>query len=85
MTDLLALADPERTLMTWLVRQRGATLTDIAAYTQTPPDLAQATVDSLMAAGFLKVDDTMTPAIFRPHLVSRQTRRVPDHIWHCLE
>ncbi|WP_035990575.1 helix-turn-helix domain-containing protein [Leptolyngbya sp. KIOST-1] len=85
MTDLLGLADPERTLVNWLVRQRRASLADIVAHTQMEAAAAQALVDKLLAGGFLVVEDGSNPAIFKPNLVSRKPRTVPDKLWNALE
>lgn len=85
MTDLLGLANPERSLVNWLVRQRGASLTDIVAHTQAEPATAQAMLDDLVAAGFLVVDSDSDPAMFKPNLVSRKPRTVPDKLWNALD
>ncbi|MBE9158463.1 MarR family transcriptional regulator [Nodosilinea sp. LEGE 06152] len=85
MTDLLGLPDPERTLVNWLVRQRGASLADILAHTQTEPAAVQATLDNLLTAGFLTVDEASDPALFKPNLVSRKPRTLPDQLWNALD
>lgn len=85
MTDLLALADRERTLMNWLVRQRGASLVDIVAHTQGDPAIAQTMLDDLIARGFLLTDATADGVVFKPHLVSRKPRTVPDQLWNALD
>jgi DNA-binding IclR family transcriptional regulator len=85
MADILTLADPERTLMNWLVRQRAASLADVVAHTQTDSTLAQGRLNALVAAGFLNVDDTADPIIFKLNLVSRQTRSLPDELWQAFD
>ncbi len=85
MTDLLALADPERTLVNWLVRQRGASLPDIMAQTQTDPAAVEAMLNDLVATGFLTLDEAVAPPKFKPNLISRKPRTVPDRLWHALE
>lgn len=85
MTDLLALADPERTLVNWLVRQRGASLADIVAHTQLAPAAAQEMLANLLATGFLTLDEAAEPPKFRPNLISRKPRRVPDRLWNALD
>jgi hypothetical protein len=85
MADLLALPDAERTLVTWLMRQRGASLGDVVAHTQAEPDAMQAMLDTLVSGGFLSVDETTDPAVFHPSLVSRKPRTVPDRLWSALE
>jgi hypothetical protein len=85
MSDLLTLADPERTLVNWLLRQRGASLADIVAYTQTEPAALQAMLDNLTAAGFLSLHDDADPAVFKPNLVSRRPRTMPEKLWKAVE
>ncbi|WP_017300801.1 MarR family transcriptional regulator [Nodosilinea nodulosa] len=85
MTDLLLLADPERTLVNWLVRQRGASIAEIAVHLGTEPTLVQALLDDLIAAGFVTVDLTSDPAVFKPNLISRKPRTVPDQLWKALD
>ncbi|MBE9108628.1 MarR family transcriptional regulator [Nodosilinea sp. LEGE 07298] len=85
MTDLLGLPDAERTLVNWLVRQRGASLADIVAHTQAEPAAVQNMLDNLLAAGFLTTDEASNPALFKPNLVSRKPRTVPDKLWNALD
>lgn len=85
MTDLLALADAERTLVNWLLRQRGASLADIVAHTHIESADLQATLDKLIAAGFLIFSDDADPALFKPNLVSRKPRTMPEKLWKALE
>ncbi|MGB3309170.1 MAG: helix-turn-helix domain-containing protein [Nodosilinea sp.] len=85
MTDLLGLPDPERTLVNWLVRKRGASLADIVAHTRAEPAAVQAMLNDLLATGFLAVDDVSGPAVFKPNLVSRQPRTVPDRLWNAID
>ncbi|PSN15417.1 hypothetical protein C7293_07265, partial [filamentous cyanobacterium CCT1] len=83
MADLLVLPDAERTLVNWLVRQRGASLADIVAHTQTEPAAVQAMLDNLLTAGFFTVDEAS--ALFKPNLVSRKPRTLPDKLWNALD
>ena len=83
MTDLLVLPDSERTLVNWLVRQRGASLADIVAHTQAEPAAVQEMLDKLLTAGFLTVDEASD--LFKPNLVSRKPRTVPDKLWNALD
>ncbi|MEA5451458.1 hypothetical protein VB780_22960 [Leptolyngbya sp. CCNP1308] len=85
MTDLLILADPERALVNWLLRQRGASLADILAHTQAEPATVHATLDNLIAEGFLSVSEATDPAIFKPNLISRRPRTIPDQLWKSVE
>jgi predicted transcriptional regulator len=85
MTDLLGLPDAERTLVNWLVRQRGASLADIVAHTQAEPAAVQTMLDNLLTAGFLTTDKASNPALFKPNLVSRKPRTVPDKLWNALD
>lgn len=85
MTDLLTLAEPERTLLNWLLRQRGASLADIMAHAQAEPAAIEAMLDNLTTAGFLILHNDADPAVFKPNLVSRQPRTMPDELWKSVE
>lgn len=85
MLDLLALATPERSLINWLLRQRGACLADIVAHTQAEPSALQAMLDNLITAGFLTRDDGADPAVFKPNLVSRKPCTLPETLWKAVE
>jgi len=85
MTDLLALADAERTLVNWLLRQRGACLADIVAHTQIELAATEAMLNDLIAAGFLVYDVSADPAVYKPNLVSRKPRTVPDQLWNAID
>ncbi|MFQ4138649.1 hypothetical protein PGN35_020280 [Nodosilinea sp. PGN35] len=85
MTDLLSLADAERTLVNWLVRQRGASFSDLVAHTQLAPATLEATLNELLAAGFLTLDEAAEPPRFKPNLISRKPRTVPDPLWRALD
>ncbi|MBD2113433.1 MULTISPECIES: hypothetical protein [Cyanophyceae] len=85
MTDLLALAEPERTLLNWLLRQRGASLADIMAHTQAEPAAIQAMLDNLMATGFLILHNDAAPPVFKPNLISRKPRAMPEELWESVE
>lgn len=85
LTDLLALADPERTLVNWLLRQRGASLADIITYTQAEPVVLQARLDNLVAAGFLTLDGDADRTLYKPSLISRQPRTTPEALWKAVE
>jgi hypothetical protein len=84
MTDLLALADAERTLVNWLVRQRGASLAEIAMQLHHPLEEAEAMVEALIELGFLTADASVEPTVFKPNLVSHRPRAVPGSLWDAL-
>lgn len=84
MTDLLSLPDTERTLMNWLVRQRQASLTDILAYVGGDSETTQAMLEQLIQTGFLVASDASEGVVFKPNLVSRKTRTLPNQVWDAL-
>ncbi|PZV09281.1 MAG: hypothetical protein DCF32_02880 [Leptolyngbya sp.] len=85
MTDLLGLAAPERSLINWLLRQRGASLADIVAHTQAAPATIQTMLGDLTAAGFLTLHNDVDPAVYKPNLVSRKPRILPEKLWKAVE
>ncbi|MBW4461264.1 MAG: hypothetical protein KME47_13645 [Nodosilinea sp. WJT8-NPBG4] len=75
----------QRTLLNWLLRQRGASLANIMAHTQAEPAAIQAMLNNLTAARFLILHDDADPAVFKPNLVSRQLRTMPEELWESVE
>lgn len=69
--------------MNWLVRQRGACLSAVVAHTQMEPAAVEAMLNDLMAAGFLTLDEAAEPSQFKPNLISRKPRTVPDQLWNA--
>jgi uncharacterized membrane protein affecting hemolysin expression len=71
--------------MNWLLRQRSASLADMVAHTKASPEVVEAMVDQLTDQGFVVCDQTTKPAVFKPNLVARKSRTVPDRLWQALE
>jgi hypothetical protein len=75
MTDLLALPDPERRLMNWLMRRRQASLAELLNQIGGSVESAQGMVEQLLQAGFLSTlekSEGSGEMIFKPKLVSRR-------------
>jgi predicted transcriptional regulator len=94
MADLLFLPDPERGLMNWLLRQRSASLTEVATYlagdetTSAECNLegnARSLLEKLAAEGFLQTTESEGQIRYQPCLASRRGRQVPSNIWDALD
>ncbi|MBW4445054.1 MAG: hypothetical protein KME10_28455 [Plectolyngbya sp. WJT66-NPBG17] len=94
MADLLFLPDLERGLMNWLLRQRSASLNEVANYlakdeaTSLECNLkgsARSLLEKLAAEGFLQATESEGQICYQPCLASRRGRQVPSTIWNALD
>lgn len=53
MTDILSLADAEREVVNWVLKQRHSTSAQVSAHTQKPLGEVQPLLDRLVTEGFL--------------------------------
>ncbi len=84
MTDLLALPDSERTLMNWLVRRRQASFAELLDRVGGDAETLKGMIERLISAGFLTADGDSGESVFKPNLVSRKTRTLPNQVWDAL-
>lgn len=83
MADLLFLPETERSLMNWLLRQKQATLSEIAAHLNQSESATQPLLNELMAQGFIQIEQGDI-CCYQPNLMSRKGRSVPTKIWDAL-
>lgn len=84
MADLLFLAETERSLMNWLLRQKQATLSEIAAHLNQSESTTQTLLNELIVQGFIQIDQRDI-CRYQPNLMSRKGRTVPANIWDALK
>lgn len=85
MADLLFLPERESGLMNWLLRQRSATLTEIANHLAEEEASARSLVEKLATEGFLQETESEGQICYQPCLASRRGRQVPSNIWNALD
>jgi len=77
MPEVLALPDETRTLITWLLRQGEASLSEVAAFIKQDEETTRARLAELVAQGFVQVLDEDEEPRYRVRLVSRRRRQLP--------
>ena len=77
MADVLALPDEARKLVTWLLRQGEASLSEVAALVEQDETSTRALLADLIAQGFLRVLDEGEEQHYRVRLASRPGRQLP--------
>lgn len=85
MADVLTLPDFEQKLVTWLVRKKEASLTEIAAYMEQEQDSVSTTVNALKEQGFVQEVEVKGEKHYRPCLSSKQKSRASKNIWQALD
>ncbi|MBD1845591.1 hypothetical protein H6F89_19695 [Cyanobacteria bacterium FACHB-63] len=85
MADLLFLPELERGLMNWLLRQRSASLSEVANYLAEDEAIARSHLEKLAAEGFLQSTESEGHVCYQPCLASRRGRQVPSTIWNALD
>ena len=85
MADVLALPDPLRRLVNWLIRVEEAGLPDVAARLGQPEETARATIADLVERGFLKETRVRGETRYRVRLSPTRPRQVPLDIWSALD
>jgi predicted transcriptional regulator len=84
MGDVLLLPDAERKIVNWLVRQREATVVQVAAQIERSPQTVQELLDRLVEQGFIQYTEIEGERRYRPRLAPKRNRSVPKNIWDKL-
>ena len=77
MPEVLTLPDESRTLVTWLLRQGEASLSEVAALVEQDEATTRARLAELVAQGFVQVLDEGEETRYRVRLASRRRRQLP--------
>ena len=83
--DTLSMPDEERRLVTWLTRQREASLDDVAGYLGASTEDARARLYELIERGYVQKNATMDGVRYRTKLAVKPNRRVAQDIWKALD
>lgn len=85
MADILSLPDPLRRLMSWLIRQEEAGLTEVAAYLQEDEPKTQNMLAELVDKGFVREMQVAGKLRYRVRLAQRRKMQMPVDIWQALD
>lgn len=85
MTDVLALPDFEQKIVTWMVRKKEVSLTEVAAYMEQDKESISTTLNTLKEQGFLQELELEGEKHYRPCLAPKQKSRASKNLWQALD
>jgi hypothetical protein len=77
MADVLALPDKAQTVVSWLVRQREAGLSEVAAFVEQDEAATGALLAELAAQGFVQILHEGEEPRYRARLAAKRGRQLP--------
>lgn len=84
MGDILSLPAAERQIVNWLVRQREATVAQVATQIERSDEIVLELLDRLVKQGFIQYTEIEGERLYRPRLAPKRNRSVPKNIWDKL-
>ncbi len=92
MLDVLDLPEEQRRVVQWLLRQSGATASEVSAHLALPETAVACILETLNKEGFLEAGEECDAIRWRVRLASKRLaatphgpRRAPMDIWKVLE
>lgn len=83
--DLTSLPSEQRTLISWIMRLGKAGLAELADVAGKREQAILPDLEALAAQGFLRMEQTPAGKIYRPRLISKRGRKLPEEIWQAFE
>ncbi|MBV7339855.1 hypothetical protein KFU94_68920 [Chloroflexi bacterium TSY] len=85
MADVLALPDEQSKLVSWLINQKEASLTDVANYLGMPEPDAQHTMNALIDKSFVREMKVEGVVRYKIRFTRKRGRKLPLNIWEMLD
>ncbi|MEM7127849.1 MAG: hypothetical protein AAF702_16065 [Chloroflexota bacterium] len=85
MADVLALPDEQSALVSWLIRQKEASLNDVAQYLDTSEADAQTMLNSLVEKSFIREMMIAGVTRYKIRFALKRGRDLPLNIWQTLD
>lgn len=82
MTDILALAEAERAIVNWVLKQRRSTLTQIAQQVEKSPDELRPILTQLIRDGFISENEET--GHYQIAVRTRPHRPGADQLWNAI-
>jgi len=82
--DILTLPNPERRVVSWLVRQQEASLTEIATHIDLPEIETQALLNDLIEQGFVSEVGLGAPPRYQVRFARKRERHFPEQLHQAL-
>ncbi len=83
--DMLVLPEPLQKLLSWMMRQREVTLSELAAHVKEEPEAARGFVAELVEKGFVRELQLPDEPRYRVRLAAKRTRDLPADLWGALD
>ena len=85
MSDLLALPEPLRGLLKWMMRQGQVNFADVTAFLDQDEEHTRILLASLRDRGFVRATEICGLTHYAVRLGARRGRALPSHLWQALE
>ncbi len=85
MSDLLALPEPSRGLLNWMIRQRSVTLPDVTTFLGQAEDYARAVLDDLCGKGYVGQAEMRGVTQYRVRLAPKRGHALPSNLSQALD
>ena len=85
MGNILELPDGTRETIVWMLRETQVDLPQLAVYLGKDEDSARATVNALVAQGYVRMIDIKGQVHYRVRLKPKRKHNMPPDLWKALE
>lgn len=85
MADVLALPDPLRRLVNWLIREEEAGLADVASHLGQGEEATRAVLGGLVERGFMREMRVRGAVRYQVRLAVARRRQMPSDLWQALD
>jgi predicted transcriptional regulator len=85
MADVLTLPDFEQKIVTWIVRKKEVSLTEVAAYMEQGKESLSTTLNALKEQGLVQELEVEGEQHYRPCLAPKQKSRASKNLWQALD
>ncbi|MBN1487051.1 MAG: hypothetical protein JW981_05370 [Anaerolineae bacterium] len=85
MADVLALPDPLRNLVNWMIREQQVELTEIMEYADQDRNATASMLESLLEKGLVSKNERQGKVYYRIRLAPKRRREIPLNIWESME
>ena len=84
MSDLLALPEPQSSLLSWMVRQGQVELEDVTAFLKQDAESTRALLADLVDKGYVREIEMRGATWYRVRLAPRRGHELPANLWQAL-
>jgi Mn-dependent DtxR family transcriptional regulator len=85
MSDLLALPEPQSSLLSWMVRQGQVELEDVTAFLKQDAESTRALLADLVDKGYVREIEMRGVKQYRVRMAPKRGRELPANLWQALD